>query len=68
MQCNTTDILSDVNIRLCLVRYVNVYYHYQLNINVVNIYFVRPFNTQPLRKVYLFDTTFAMKITADTCY
>ena len=53
---------------VCLVRYVNVYYHYQLNVNVVNTYFVGPFNTQPLRKVYLFDITFVMKIqTADKC-
>ena len=66
MQCNTTDVISDINIRL--VRYVNVYYHYQLNVNVVDTYFVGPFNTQPLGKVYLFDITFAMKIrTADRC-
>ena len=51
-----------------MFRYVNVYYRYQLNVNVVNTYFVGRFNTQPLRKVYLFDITFVMKIqTADRC-
>ena len=68
MQCNTTNILSDVNIQLCLVHYVNIYYNYKLIINAVHILCSSFQYATTVKSIYLFYTTFAMKIqTADAC-
>ena len=58
MQCNKR-LLS---LTMCLICYVNTYYHYQLNIDAVNTYLPVQYTTTGKS---IFDITFVMKIQTD---